>query len=309
MDRPRLDPDQLNFHHLRYFWVVAREGSISRACARLHVSQPTISGQLRALEQSLGGPLFVRRGRHLQPTPLGEQVARHADGIFALGRELVHQLHGGDGPQTRRLTVGISDQVPKLIAYRLLEPALGIPGGVRLVCVENEPRRLFADLAVHLLDVVLSEEPLPPGLDVRAYSHLLGETGVAFFAARSLKPATLKRTFPACLGEVPLLLPHEGSSARGQIDRWLSDQGLHVRIAGEFADSALLKAFGQAGAGIFPAPAAIADAIAHQYEVEEVGRTESIRERFYAVSVERRITNPAVAALTSAGRRIFDRRE
>ena len=308
MDRPRLDPDHLNYHHLRYFWVVAREGSISLACTRLHVSQPTISSQLRALEQTLGGPLFVRRGRNLHLTPLGEVVARHADGIFSLGRELASTIDGGLAATSQRLNVGISDQVPKLVAYRLLEPALAIPGGVRLTCIEDTPRRLFAELAIHGLDVVLSDEPLPPGLDVRAYSHLLGDTGMAFFAAKSLKPAGLRRDFPASLGSVPLLLPHESAASRVQIGRWLADQGVIPRIAGEIQDSALLKVLGQAGVGVFPAPSAIADAIVGQYAVEEIGRTEEVRERFYAVTAERRISNPAVAALTKAGRRIFERK-
>lgn len=308
MDRPRLDPDQLNYHHLRYFWVVAREGSISRACARLHVSQPTISGQLRALEQTLGGPLFTRRGRNLHLTTLGELVARHADGIFALGRELTQSLQGGGAVPGQRLMVGISDRVPKLVAYRLLEPALAVPGGVRLTCIEDTPTRLFAELAIHGLDVVLSDEPLPPGLDVRAYSHLLGESGLAFFAAKALKPAMLRREFPASLANVPLLLPHEGAVIRQQIMGWIADQGVSVRIAGEIQDSALLKVLGQAGVGVFAAPSAIAEAITDQFSVEEIGRTDSVRERFYAVTVERRITNPAVAALTRAGRRIFERK-
>jgi LysR family transcriptional regulator, transcriptional activator of nhaA len=308
MDRPRLDPDQLNYHHLRYFWVVAREGSISRACTRLHVSQPTISGQLRALEQTLGGPLFTRRGRNLQLTALGDLVARHADGIFALGRELTQSVQSGSETTGQRLTVGISDRVPKLVAYRLLEPALAIAGGVRLTCVEDTPTRLFAELAIHGLDVVLSDEPLPPSLDVRAYSHLLGESGVAFFAAKIFKPATLRRDFPASLATVPLLLPHESAAIRQSIAGWLADQGLNVRIAGEIQDSALLKVFGQAGVGVFPAPAAISDAITNQFAVEEIGRTDSVRERYYAVTVERRISNPAVAALTKAGRRIFERK-
>jgi LysR family transcriptional activator of nhaA len=307
MDRPRLDPDQLNYHHLRYFWIVAREGSISRACARLHVSQPTISGQLRALEELLGGPLFTRSGRNLKLTTLGDTVARHADGIFALGQELAHSINGGPEAHEQRLTVGISDQVPKLVAYRLLKPALEIPGGVQLSCIEDTPKRLFGELAIHGLDVVLSDEPLPPSLGVRAYSHLLGQTGVAFFAAKSLKPAALRRNFPASLATVPLLLPHESAAIRQQISRWLVDQGLAVRIAGEFQDSALLKVFGQAGVGVFPAPATIADTIIAQYGVEEIGRTDSIRESFYAVTVERRISNPAVAALTKAGRRTFEK--
>lgn len=308
MDRPPLDPDQLNFHHLRYFWVVAREGSISRACTRLHVSQPTISGQLRALEQTLGGALFTRRGRNLHLTTLGELVARHADGIFALGRELTQNLHGDRTASGQRLSVGISDRVPKLVAYRLLEPALAVTGGVRLTCVEDTPTRLFAELAIHGLDVVLSDEPLPHNLDVRAYSHLLGESGLAFFAAKSFKPAALRRDFPASLANVPLLLPHGTAAIRQQIAGWFADQGLNVRIAGEIQDSALMKVLGQAGVGVFPAPAAISQAITNQFAVEEIGRTDSVRERFYAVTVERRITNPAVAALTKAGRRIFERR-
>ena len=306
MDRPALDPDQLNYHHLRYFWVVAREGSISRACTRLHVSQPTISGQLRAFELTLGGPLFSRRGRNLQLTALGESLVQYADGIFALGRELSQSLHGGSNTMGQRLTIGISDQVPKLIAHRLIEPALGVAGGVRLTCTEDSPKQLFAELALHGLDVVISDEALPSSLSVRGYSHLLGETGIAFFAAKIFKPANLRRDFPASLEHVPLLLPHASAAISQQIARWFAERNMNMRIAGEFQDSALLKVFGQAGVGVFPAPAAIAESIIKQFDVEEIGRTDLIRERFYAITIQRRITNPAVAAITKVGRRIFE---
>jgi LysR family transcriptional activator of nhaA len=306
MDQPLLDPDQLNYHHLRYFWVVAREGSISRACTRLHVSQPTISGQLRAFELTLGGPLFARRGRQLQLTALGESIVQYADGIFALGRELSQSLQGGSNALGQRLTVGISDQVPKLVAHRLLEPALAIPGGVRLTCLEDTPKQLFAELAINALDVVISDEALPSSLGVRGFSHLLGETGIAFFAAKIFKPAVLRRDFPASLATVPLLLPHASAAISQQIARWFAERNMNMRIAGEFQDSALLKVFGQGGAGVFPAPAAISESITDQFGVEEIGRTDLIRERFYAVTVQRRITNSAVAALTKVGSRIFD---
>jgi LysR family transcriptional activator of nhaA len=302
-----LDPDQLNYHNLRYFWVVAREGSIARACVRLHVSQSTISGQLRELERSLGGALFVRRGRHLEPTPLGRALLPHADEIFAAGRDLVRALATGavDG-QPPRLAVGISDQLPKLAAYRLLEPALTGPEPVVPVCREDQPRRLFAELAVHALDVVISDVPLDASLGVRGHNHLLGESGIAFFAAPRLAPAALTRGFPGSLAGVPLLLPTEDAPLRRALDEWLMRHAIAPRIAGEFGDSALLKAFAQAGVGAFAAPAAISDEICRQYDVAEIGRADDIRERWYAVSLEKRLTNPGVVAIIRAARRVFD---
>lgn len=299
-----LDPDALNFHHLRYFWVVAREGSIARACERLHVSQPTISGQLRELERSLGGAVFVRRGRHLEPSPLGRTLLPYADDIFATGRELVRALAGGgNAGQFLRLAVGISDQLPKLATYRLLEPVLQGPERVLPVCIEDQPRRLFAELAVHALDVVLSDIPLDSSLGVRGHNHLLGESGIAFFAAAQLKPSVLKRGFPASLTNTPMLLPTEESPLRRALDGWLLSRDIAPRITGEFGDSALLKAFGQAGVGVFAAPSVIGAEICRQYDVVEIGRAEEIRERWYAVSLEKRLTNPAVVAITRAARR------
>lgn len=302
-----IDPDQLNYHNLRYFWVVAREGSIARACVRLHVSQSTISGQLRELERSLGGALFVRRGRHLEPTPLGRALLPYADEIFAAGRDLVRALATGavDG-QAPRLAVGISDQLPKLAAYRLLEPALSGPEAVVPVCREDQPRRLFAELAVHALDVVISDVPLDASLGVRGHNHLLGESGIAFFAAARLGPAAIARGFPGSLGGVPLLLPTDDAPLRRALDDWLLRHAIVPRIAGEFGDSALLKSFAQAGVGAFAAPAAISDEICRQYDVAEIGRADEIRERWWAVSLEKRLTNPGVVAITRAARDVLE---
>ncbi len=301
-----LNPDTLNYHHLRYFWMVAHEGTIARACARLHVSQPTVSGQLRELERNLGGPVFVRRGRLLEITALGRSLLPFADDIFATGQEMVRSLAAGGavGP-AMRLAIGISDHLPKLAAYRLLEPALSGPEPVRMICIEDQPRRLFAELAVHALDVVLSDVPLDSSLGVRGYNHLLAESGISFFAARALEPSVLRRTFPRSLANVPLLLPTEDSPLRRALDDWLMRNDLTPRIAGEFGDSALLKSFGQAGVGVFAAPTAIANEIERQYEVAQIGSIDEIRERWYVVSLERRLTNPTVLAITRAARRSF----
>jgi LysR family transcriptional regulator, transcriptional activator of nhaA len=301
-----INPDLLNYHHLRYFWVVAREGSIARACVRLHVSQPTISGQLRELETSLGGPVFIRRGRELEMTPLGQTLLPYADDIFAAGRDLVRAISSGvSANQAVKISIGISDQLPKLASYRLIEPALKGADKIHLICSEDKPRRLFAELAVHALDVVLSDIPLDASLGVRGHNHLLGESPIAFFIAKRLATAPLKKGFPATLASVPLLLPSTDSPLRHALDDWFMQHQLIPQIAGEFGDSALLKSFGQAGVGAFAGPAAISDEICQQYEVSELGRAEQVKERWYAVSLEKRLTNPAVIAITRAARKSF----
>lgn len=304
MDRTSpLDSERLNFHHLRYFWAVAREGSIARACARLHVAQPTISGQIRELERALGDRLFERRGRKLELTSLGRTVLAHADDIFAAARELAHAVGGRATQRTRRLAIGVSDQLPKLAAWRLLEPALAVEGGVHLVCSEDTPRRLFAELAAHDLDLVLSDRPLSADANVRGHSHLLGESGTTFFAAAALEPARLRRSFPRCLDAAPMLLPADEAHTRRALEGWFARHGVRPRTVGTFQDSALMKAFGQAAAGVFPGPSAYADAICRQYEVQAIGDADDVVERFYAVTVERRVTDPAVLAITRSARK------
>lgn len=291
----------LNYHHLLYFWTVVQEGGVSAASRKLRLAQPTVSEQLRALERSLEVELFTRTGGKLQLTEAGALAYRYADEIFALGRELQESLEGAPSARVRRLVVGIRDVLPKLVASRILEPVLRLPEEVRVVCYEGKQERLLADLATHSLDVVLTDEPAASGTSVRAYSHLLGESAVTLFAQKG--PAEwLRRHFPKSLDGVNVLLPTENTSLRRALTRWFEDQKVRPKVRGEFEDSALLKAFGQLGAGVFPGPSAIEDEIREQYGVEVVGRLEAVRERFYAITVERKLRHPAVVAISEAAR-------
>ena len=291
----------LNYHHLHYFWVVAREGSIVRACEVLHLSQPTISAQLQQLERSLGGELFERKGRGLQLTDLGKTIQRYADEIFKLGNELAEVAHGRPTGQPHRLAVGVSDVLAKLMVYRLLLPAMKLPDPVKLVCREGHFEDLLKGLVAFELDVILSDAPVSAGVPVKAFSHLLGECGMTIFGTSKLQRAYQKR-FPQSLNGAPLLLPGPQSLPRRALDQWLDDQQIHPVIAGEFQDTALMKVFGQEGMGLFPAPSAIEEEVCRQYSLKVVGRIEQVRERFYAVSVERRLKNTAVLAISSAAR-------
>jgi LysR family transcriptional activator of nhaA len=293
--------DWLNYHHLLYFWVVAREGSIVRAAAQLHLAQPTVSAQISRLERSLGAKLFQRAGRNLQLTDTGRVVYRYAEEIFTLGRELTDVVKGRPTGQPLRFTVGVPDSLPKLIVFRLLQPALALPEPIRLVCEEGKFDALVAGLATHDLDLVLSDMPMPSNVRVKAFSHALGQCGVAFFATPKLA-RQFRRNFPLSLAEAPLLLPSDTTTLRRLLDQWLDEHGIRPRIAGEFQDSALLKVFGQEGLGVFPAPAAIVDEIQRQYRVRHVGTLRDLHERYYAISVERRLKHPAVLAISSAAR-------
>jgi len=291
----------LNYHHLLYFWTVAREGSVTKACAVLNLTQPAISAQIRTLERSLGEKLFEKRGRHLALTDTGRMVYRYADEIFTLGRELQETLAGRPSGRPARLTVGVVDVVPKLLAYRLLEPALRGPDPVHLVLREDRLERLLADLAVHALDLVLSETPVPPSARVKAFSHPLGDCGVTIFAAPALADAH-RRRFPASLDGAPFLLPTDNTMLRQSLDEWFDRHGLKPNVVAEIEDSAVLTVFGQEGMGLFTAPTAVEREVRRQHAVRVVGRVPEVRERFYAISVERRIRHPAVLALTSAAR-------
>ena len=295
----------LNYHHLLYFCVVACHGSVTRAAAELRLAQSTVSTQLRTLEEVLGEKLFARTGRRLVLTDVGRLVFRYADEIFGLGRELLETVKGRPTGQPMRLTVGIADAVPKLIAYRLLGPALTGAEPVRIICREDKPDRLLAQLAVHGLDLVLSDAPIGPTTKVRAFNHLLGECGVTFFAAPALA-RTCRRGFPRSLGGAPMLLPTDNTALRRSLDDWFESEDIRPRVASEFEDSALLMAFGQAGMGLFPAPSAIERQVRSQYGVVVVGRLDTVRERFYAISGERRLKHPAVVAISEAARqRVF----
>jgi LysR family transcriptional activator of nhaA len=291
----------MNYHHLLYFWTVAKEGSIARACEKLRLAQPTISGQLRALEDALGEQLFLRAGRRLVLTDLGQTAYRYADEIFTLGRELTDVVKGRSQGRPVRLIVGLSDALPKLIAYRILEPALKMPESVRLVCYEDKPDRLLAELSAHELDLVVTDAPINTAIRVKAYNHLLGSCGASLFAASALA-ARYRKKFPASLDGAPFLLPLPTSTLRRSIEQWFDAHNIRPAVVGEFQDSALLKVFAQAGAGLFVVPSAIEREVRQQYRVSLVGRLDGVIEQFYAISVERKLKHPAVVAISEAAR-------
>ena len=290
-----------NYHHLLYFWTVAKEGSIAAACDVLHLSQPTISGQLRALEQSLGHRLLEKQGRGLALTEMGRTVFAYADEIFTIGAELGEVVRGRPASAQPSVRVGISDVLPKLMVYRMLAPAFAMPEAVRVSCFEGKPPDLLARLAVHDLDVVLGDAPVTPASGFRAFSHRLGESALGAFAAPTLA-RRLRPGFPGSLDRAPILVPTANTLARRSLDHWLAARSLRPDIIGEFEDSALVKVFGQSGRGVFFAPLAIEREIRQQYNVQLVGRIPDLREQFYAVTVERRIRHPAVEQITSAAR-------
>ena len=293
--------ETLNYHHLKLFWAVAREGNLTRASATLHLTPQTVSGQIRVLEAALGEELFLRSGRRLILTDIGRVVLRYADDIFSTGQELLETLRGQPTGRPLRLTVGVADVVPKLVAYRLIEPALHLPEPVRVVCREGTPESLLAELAVHRLDVVLSDGPIPPTSRVKAYNHQLGSCGVTFMA-RADRAAGLVGRFPGCLDGAPVLLPSGHAALRLALDGWFDRSGIRPVIAGVFDDSALLKVFGQAGAGVFAVPTVIKEEVMRQYQVVPIGATDEVPERFYAISAERRVSHPAVVAICEAAR-------
>ena len=292
----------LNFKHLRYFWVVAKAGGIARASERLHLTPQTISGQISVFEDLLGYKLFARKGRRLELTDAGRVALSYADEIFTLGEELEGVLRSPAEGRPLHFRVGVADAVPKVVAYRLLEPAVRLPDPLHIVCREGKLASLLADLAVHRLDIVIADSPMPAAVNVKGFNHLLGECGLTFFATAKLARKH-KGPFPRALDGAPLLLPGEQAAVRPRLIRWFDEQRIHPRIVGEFDDGALLKAFGRAGAGIFAAPSAIAEQVRSQYGVVAIGRADAVTEAFYAISVERRLTHPAVVAITSAARK------
>ena len=293
--------DWLNYHHLLYFWTIAREGGVSKAAVRLRLSQPTVSAQLRMLEDALGERLFQRHGRTLVLTDVGRMVFRYADEIFGIGHELIETLRGRPAGRALQLTVGVANAVPKLIVSRLLQPAIRRADPFRLVCREDDADTLAAQLATHRLDVVIADKPASPHARLKVFNHLLGESALAFFAPPRLA-ARMKARFPSSLDRAPLLLPTGNTALRRSLDDWLGDHDLHPHIAGEFEDPALMNAFGHMSGVVFPAPAAIARDVCRVYGVQMVGRTEAVREQYYVISVERRLTHPGVLAITSAAR-------
>jgi LysR family transcriptional activator of nhaA len=291
----------LNYHHLFYFWTVAREGSIARACDRLLLTQPTISGQIRELERAFDVKLFQKVGRNLVLSEQGREVYRYADEIFSLGRELQDAMTGHPTGRRFRLVVGIPESLPKLISCRILEPVLRQTQEIEIVCHEGTPEQLLVQLALRQLDIILSDSPAPPTAKLRVFSHLLGECGVSFCASPKLA-TTYRRSFPQSLDGAPFLLPLQDTILRRSLERWFETTAIRPKVCGEFADSALLKAFGQVGAGIFVVPTAIEKEVCRQYHVKACGRVDSIREQFYLISPERKLKHPAVAAVAQIAR-------
>ncbi len=298
--------ERLNYQHLYYFWIVAKEGGITRACEKLHLAQPTISGQLAVFERAIGEKLFNRDRRKLVLTDVGRTVFHYAEEIFALGRELTNTLKGNASGRGLRLNIGMADALPKLIAYRLIEPVLCLPDPVQVVCYEDKAERLLAEISLHSLDLVLSDIPATPSTGTRTFNHLLGESGVAVFGIHEMA-MRYRANFPSSLNGAPMLLPTLSTALRRSLDQWFDSEGLCPNIRAEIEDSALLKTFARAGVGLFVAPVAVETEIRYQYGAEIIGRIDTVRERFYAVSAQRKLKHPAVLAiLENAQAGLFD---
>ncbi len=293
--------DWLNYHHLLYFWMVAKEGGITAAADLLHLSQPTLSTQIKKLEKSLGIKLFERKGRAMMLTDKGQMVFRYADEIFSLGRELTDAVRGREADESLRLLVGVPDVLPKLMIYRILKPTLELDERVRLVCYEGKLKDLLTDLAMHRLDVVLADSPLTPQLNLRAFNHLLGECDVTVFGTAAMAKQ-YKPGFPASLDGAPMLLPTQNTTMRRALEQWFDDKDIRPETIHEFEDSALLKVFGQAGEGMVVVPSAVQAEVSERYSLLPIGRIPEITERFYAITVERRLKHPAVVAISEASR-------
>ncbi|MHB1265545.1 MAG: LysR family transcriptional regulator [Gemmatimonadaceae bacterium] len=294
----------LNYHHLLYFWTVAREGSIARASTVLHLTQPAISSQLRTLEKSLGEKLFQKSGRNLVLTDTGRLVFRYADEIFSTGRELMEALRGQPTGRPARLVVGATDAMPKIMVHRLVEPALRLPEPVHLVVRDDKPERLLASLSIHELDVVIADAPMAPTVRVRAFNHLLGESPVSVVGTPALV-AKYKRRFPASLDGAPFIMPTEDAALRRSLEEAFAELQVAPRVVAEIADSAVLGVFGQEGLGLFATPTVIAEEVCRQHGLRVLGALDGVTEQFYAISVERRITHPAVLAISASAKQVL----
>ena len=291
----------LNYKHLRYFWMVAKTGSVAKAAEQLYLTPQSISGQLTEFANVLGVELFKRVGRNLEVTDAGRQIMSYADEIFSIGDELLEAIHNQQSHKTVPLRVGIADSVSKLVAYKLLEPALQLSTPIRLICNEGRLISLLSDLSVHRLDMIIADRPIPTHLNVRGFNHLLGESALAIFGTETLLKQ-LKGKFPHTLNNAPFLLPGEDAAIRPKLEHWFDKHNLYPTIAGEFDDSALMKSFGQAGVGLFAAPATIAKRICEQYSVKVMGYIDAVTEQLYVISTERRLTHPAIVAISQKGR-------
>ena len=290
----------LNYTHLLYFWTVVREGGVTNAAKALHLTPQTISGQLKLLEESVGEKLFNRVGRGLTLTETGQVVNRYTEEIFQLGAELTQKVKSKQALLPETLHVGVLSSIPKIIARRVIAPGLDLPHPVRVICHEGDMDNLLGELAVHRLDLIVSDRPLPSGSHVKAFNHPLGESGVSIFAHKSI--AKHYRNFPAAVDDAPMLLPVANNTLRRNLEDWFERQDVSPRVVAEFDDSALLKAFGEVGIGLFPAPTVIADEVCNSYDARLLGHVEEVRERYYAISPERRVKHPAVLAITEQAR-------
>lgn len=291
----------LNYHHLLYFWTVVRAGSINKASSELRVSSPAISTQLRLLEQQLGEKLLARSGRRLVLTDAGRMVFSYAEDIFALGRELMDVVKNRPTGRPLRLDVGVVDAVPKTIAQLLLEPAMRLREPVRIVCREATSSQLLARLATHELDVVLSDSPVDPNLSIRAYSHLLGESGIMFVAAAKIA-GRFRQRFPASLNGAPMFLPTDNTALRRSLDYWFESEGVRPNVVGEFEDYALLRAFGETGTGVFPVPSIFQLQLRKLKGMRVIGQTDKVGMQFFVISAERKLQHPAVVAISEAAK-------
>ncbi len=297
--------DAINYKHLRYFWMVAKTGSIARAAEQLNLTPHSISGQLSEFEEKLGVDLFRRVGRNRELTDTGRNILSYAQEIFTVGDELLDVIRDQSTRRATTFRVGIADSVSKSIAYHLVEPALKLKEPVNLVCREGRLLSLMAELAIHRLDMIIADRPMPTNLNVRGYSHILGESRLTVFGTRDMATQLSKNLsveFPALLDNAPFLLPGEDTAIRPQLIQWLESNSLRPNIVGEFDDSALMKAFGQAGAGLFVAPTAILDHVCEQYKVEVLGHIDTVIEKLYGITTERRLTHPAVIEISKAAR-------
>ncbi len=287
----------INFKHLYYVHEVANAGSIARASERLHLTPQTISGQINVLEEKLDLKLFRRQGRNLELTEAGEVAVDYANKIFQLGMELEERLQQAPGSSNQVFKVGVSDLVPKSIAYRLLEPAIQLNRQMRIVCTEGQLSDLLGELAVHRMNLVIADSPMPPNMNIKGFSHKLGSSTLSFFATEELQQS-LNGDFPDNMNNMPLLIPSEGSAMRNNLMRWFHEQQIHPQVVGEFDDSALMKAFGFAGTGILVASTALEPVLKQEGNLQIIGRVPELTEQYFAISLERKITSPAIKAIT-----------
>jgi LysR family transcriptional regulator, transcriptional activator of nhaA len=294
--------ESLNYHHLHYFWRVVRSGGISQAARELHVSSPAVSAQLRELQDFLGEPLFARAGRRLVLTEMGRTVYDYAEDIFSLGRELLDTVRNRPTGRPIRVDIGVADVLPKMIAQWLIEPALNLRESVRIVCRESTSDQRIARLATLELDVVLSDSPADASRSVRAYNHLLGESGITFVGIGAVMKQ-VRGKFPQCLSGVPILLPTDNTALRRDLDFWFETQDIHPQVVGEFEDYALLRAFAQSGTALFPVPSVFVRELRKQDKVIRIGSTQEVKLRFFAISTERKIKHPAVVAICESARK------